>query len=123
MSDPFPQLRALQDRISQVVDEVGMEVVALEFVPHDEYGNLVHFIVNVKQNTLKTTEEVDKDTVNETFDQLMGGFDVTVAEDGNVALSEVETKEPEDPALEEAEVNMQERARERARQALEADDG
>ena len=115
--DPFPQLRVLKARIDEVASNLGLDIVTLEFIPHGEHGNLVHFIANVTADSLKTNEEVEKDNVDAAFDELMGGLDVTVDDDGEVTLDDHEV-EPEDPALEEAELAIQERARERARQAL-----
>jgi len=116
-NDPFPQLRALEARIIKLANELGLDIVGLEFVPQGDSTNLVHFIANVQQDTLKTIEEVDKDKTDAAFEQLMGGFDVTTDDEGNVTLDEAEA-EIEDPALEEAELAMQERARQRAREAL-----
>ena len=119
--DPFEQMRALQDRVAKLADDMGLDLAALEFVPHAEYGNLVHFIVQVRQETLKTNEEIESDAVRSQFESLMSGFEVAEGEDGQVTLAEhkvIEVEEPEDPALEEAEAKIQEKARERARRRL-----
>lgn len=119
--DPFNQMRALQQRISQLVESLGLDLATLEFVPHQEYGNLVHFIVHVRSETLKSNEEIESDAVNSQFESLMGSFNIIEGEDGEFRLAEQEHEdEPvaEDPALEEAEAKMQAKARERARRRL-----
>lgn len=119
--DPFGPMRALQERITQLADSLGLDLGSVEFVPHTEYGNLVHFVVQVRAETLKTNEEVESDAMRSEFDSLMGAFDVVEGDDGEFTLADhapSEPSEPEDPALEEAEASLQERARERARRRL-----
>lgn len=123
MDDPFDQLRALQSRLADLVDELGLDLASIEFIPHGEHGNLVHFIAQVREDTLKTNEEVETDAVRSEFDSLIGSFEVIEGEDGPTIsdVDEVE-EEPEDPALEEAEAKMQEKARERAAKLLQQRD-
>jgi hypothetical protein len=127
--DPFVKLRALQARVADLVDSLGMDLAGIEFVPHDEYGNMVHLIVQVRPETLKTNEEVEQDSVRSEFESLMGGFEIVEGEDGDVSLVDHEARGPEDEfeklvetVLDEAEAKMRERARERARRLLSGSD-
>ena len=123
VNDPYPALGALQKRINEVATSLGMQLMSMEFVVSEE-DNIVHFIMEVLPETLKTNEEVESDQMNAAFDGLMGDFgEFEINEDGTVEFGETEKEEePKDPAYDKAIAKIQEQAREKARKRLEEEE-
>lgn len=80
--DPFIAMRLLVKRLTELADDIGLDVASADFMPE---GNLVDVLFSIRPEILMDEEEVGQAKSDFEFDLIVKGFDSTADEPLTVA--------------------------------------
>lgn len=98
MEDPFVAIERLQQRLSEVASEIGLELFQCAFMKDPQGGNAISAVFTIRQEAVMTADEIQQEQTDDIFAEMLGGGEGEDDLDHIAVLDEDEDLDPAEAA-------------------------